>query len=180
MNEKGLTPSGKPYDIHERLLEFAVEIVNAAQFLHTRGPIGRALSYQLLSAGTSTGSNAEESDGASSHDDFIAKNRIALKEGKESRFRQTNWSESSPRSYTTHCGIVRSGAPPVGNRARPDDDGAPTTNRTLNLEPRTPLGIEHYALPIAHWAFDSFQRLARVHCSDVLVDERAISPLVRD
>jgi four helix bundle protein len=41
----------------------------------------------LLSAGTSTGSNAEESDGASSHDDFIAKNRIALKEGKESRFR---------------------------------------------------------------------------------------------
>ena len=87
MNEKRLTPSGKPYDIHERLLEFAVEIVNAAQFLHTRGPIGRALSYQLLSAGTSTGSNAEESDGASSHDDFIAKNRIALKEGKESRFR---------------------------------------------------------------------------------------------
>jgi len=87
MNEQRLTPSGKPYDIHERLLEFAVEIVNAAQFLHTRGPIGRALSYQLLSAGTSAGASAEESDGASSHDDFIAKNRIAVKEAKESRFR---------------------------------------------------------------------------------------------
>jgi len=87
MNEQRLTPSGKPYDIHERLLDFAVEIVNAAQFLHTRGPIGRALSYQLLSAGTSAGANAEESDGASSHDDFITKNRIALKEAKESRFR---------------------------------------------------------------------------------------------
>src|SRR5512145_1871649 len=47
----------------------------------------RALSYQLLSAGTSTGANAEEADGASSHDDFIAKNRIAVKEAKESRFR---------------------------------------------------------------------------------------------
>ena len=47
----------------------------------------RALSYQLLSAGTSTGANAEEADGASSHDDFIAKNRIALKEAKEARFR---------------------------------------------------------------------------------------------
>jgi four helix bundle protein len=87
MNEQRLTPSGKPYDIHERLLDFAVEIVNAAQFLHTRGPIGRALSYQLLSAGTSAGANAEESDGASSRDDFIAKNRIAVKEAKESRFR---------------------------------------------------------------------------------------------
>jgi four helix bundle protein len=87
MDEPRLTPSGKPYDIHERLLEFACEIVRAAQFLHTRGPIGRALSYQLLSAGTSTGANAEEADGASSHDDFIAKTRIALKEAKETRFR---------------------------------------------------------------------------------------------
>ena len=40
MNEQRLTSSAKPYDIHERLLDFAVEIVNAAQFLHTRGPIG--------------------------------------------------------------------------------------------------------------------------------------------
>jgi four helix bundle protein len=43
--------------------------------------------YQILDAGTSVGSNAEEADGASSHDDFIAKNRIALKEAKETRFR---------------------------------------------------------------------------------------------
>jgi four helix bundle protein len=87
MNEQRLTPSGKPYDIHERLLIFACDIVNAVQFLHSRGPIARAFSYQLLSAGTSTGANAEEADGASSHDDFIAKNRIALKEAKETRFR---------------------------------------------------------------------------------------------
>ena len=66
---------------------FACDVVKAAQFLHTRGPIGRALSYQLLSAGTSVGANAEEGDGASSHRDFIAKLRIALKEAKETRFR---------------------------------------------------------------------------------------------
>ena len=87
MNEQRLTPSGKPYDIHERLLEFACDIVKAVQFLHTRGSVARAFSYQLLSAGTSTGANAAESDGASSHNDFIAKNRIALKEAKETRFR---------------------------------------------------------------------------------------------
>ena len=55
--------------------------------MRCRGPVARAFSYQLLSAGTSTGANAEESDGASSHNDFIAKNRIALKEAKETRFR---------------------------------------------------------------------------------------------
>jgi four helix bundle protein len=87
MNTQTTTPSGKPYDIHERLLLFACDIVRTAQFLHTRGPIGRELSYQILSAGTSVGANAEESDGASSHKDFIAKNRIALKEAKETRFR---------------------------------------------------------------------------------------------
>lgn len=87
MNDQRQTPSGKPFDIHERLLDFACEIVRAAQFLHTRSAIGRAVSYQLLSAGMSAGANAEEADGASSHDDFIAKTRIALKEAKETRFR---------------------------------------------------------------------------------------------
>ena len=82
MQQTKLTLSGKPFDIHERLLLFACDIVRVTQFLHTRGPIGRRLSYQILDAGTSVGSNVEEADGASSHKDFIAKNRIAL-EGSE-------------------------------------------------------------------------------------------------
>jgi four helix bundle protein len=77
----------KPYDIHERLFVFACEVVKAAQFLHTRGPIARALSYQILSASISVGANAAEGDGASSSDDFIAKFRIALKEAQETLFR---------------------------------------------------------------------------------------------
>jgi len=77
----------KPRDIHERLLEFACDIVRAAQFLHQRGPIARALSYQILSAGTSVGANAAEADSATSRNDFIAKIRIALEEAKETRFR---------------------------------------------------------------------------------------------
>jgi len=87
MEQTKLTPSGKPFDIHERLLLFACDIVRVTQFLHTRGPIARRISYQILDTGTSVGSNAEEGDGASSHNDFIAKNRIALKEAKETRFR---------------------------------------------------------------------------------------------
>ena len=77
----------KPFNLQARLLLFACDIVRAAQFLQRRGAIARALSYQLLDAGTSVGSNAEEADGASSHRDFIAKMRIALKEAKEARFR---------------------------------------------------------------------------------------------
>ena len=81
------TSSGKPFNLRERLLVNACDGVRAVEFLHKRGPIGRALSYQILSAGTSVGSNYEESDGASSTADFLAKNRIALKEAKEVRFR---------------------------------------------------------------------------------------------
>ena len=87
MKQTELTASGRPYDLHERLLIFACDVVSAVQFLHRRGAIARELSYQILRAGTSVGSNYEESDGASSPADFIAKNRIALKEAKETRFR---------------------------------------------------------------------------------------------
>jgi four helix bundle protein len=66
---------------------FPCDIVRTVELLHRRGPIGRAPSYQLLAAGTSVGANYEESDGASSIADFVAKTRIALKEAKETRFR---------------------------------------------------------------------------------------------
>ena len=87
MKPARLTASGKPFDLHERLLLFACDVIRAVEFLQRRGAVARALSYQILSAGTSVGSNYEESDGASSNADFIAKNRIALKEAKETRFR---------------------------------------------------------------------------------------------
>src|SRR4030095_5994969 len=74
MEQTKLTPSGKPFDIHERLLLFACDIVRLTQFLHTRGPIAHRLSYQILDAGTSVGSNAEEAAGASNPADFVPKN----------------------------------------------------------------------------------------------------------
>jgi four helix bundle protein len=87
MKYSGTTPGGKPKDLHERLLMFACDVIRAVQFLQRQGPIGRAVSYQVLASGTSIGANYEESDGASSLADFIAKARIALKEAKETRFR---------------------------------------------------------------------------------------------
>jgi four helix bundle protein len=77
----------KPYDLRERLLEFACLIVQVVQFLHTRGPVALALSYQLLKCGTSAGANYEEADDGSSTRDAVAKKKITLRELKETRFR---------------------------------------------------------------------------------------------
>jgi four helix bundle protein len=80
-------PSHKPYDLRERLFEFACLIVRVVEFLHTRGPVASALSDQLLRCGTSSGSNYEEADDGSSTRDSIAKKKIARRELKETRFR---------------------------------------------------------------------------------------------
>lgn len=89
LNMKHITivPSEKPYDIRERLFLFACEVVRTAQKLHTRGRIAGALSVQLVNAAVSAASNAEEADDGSSRRDFLAKERITLRELKESRLR---------------------------------------------------------------------------------------------
>ena len=77
----------KPYDLRERLFLFACLIVRVVQFLHSRGPIAVALSYQILKSGTSAGANYEEADDGSSDRDTLAKRKIVLRELKETRFR---------------------------------------------------------------------------------------------
>jgi four helix bundle protein len=77
----------KPYDLRERLFQFACVIVRVVEFLHTRGPVAKALSYQVLKAGTSAGSNYEEADDGSSARDKLAKRKICLRELKETRYR---------------------------------------------------------------------------------------------
>ena len=57
------------------------------QFLHTQGPIAKALSYQILACGTSAGANYEEADDGSSPRDKRAKRLITLRELKETYFR---------------------------------------------------------------------------------------------
>ena len=86
MGASGWTPQ-KPFDLRERLLEFACLIVRVVQFLHTRGPVAAALSYQLLKCGTSAGANYEEADDGSSPRDTAAKRKITLRELKETKFR---------------------------------------------------------------------------------------------
>jgi len=87
MDTSNWSLGSRPYDLRERLLDFACVTVRVVEYLHTRGRIASALSYQLLKAGTSAGANYEEADDGSSPQDKAAKRKIALRELKETRFR---------------------------------------------------------------------------------------------
>ena len=87
MSDTRHVPNDKPFNIRERLLVFACDIVNVAQKLHTRGPVAGSLSVQLVNAAVSAAANMEEADDPSGDRDFRAKARISLREIKEARMR---------------------------------------------------------------------------------------------
>ena len=103
MGARDWTPQ-KPFDLRERLFEFGCLIVRVVQFLHTRGPIASALSYQILRSGTSAGANYEEADDGTSARDKKAKRKIVLRELKETRFRLR---------ILRHCGLLTEDQDPV-------------------------------------------------------------------
>ena len=76
----------KPYDLRQRLFNFACAITRLAKYLHTQGPVGVALAAQMLRSGTSAGANYEEADDGSSLRDRRAKRPIVLRELKETSF----------------------------------------------------------------------------------------------
>jgi four helix bundle protein len=87
MKEWDWTINDKPYDLRQRLFQFACLVVRMVQYLHTRGPVAIKLSDQILKSGTSAGANYEEADDGSSAADKLAKRRIVLRELKETIFR---------------------------------------------------------------------------------------------
>ena len=73
------TKSPKPYDIRERSMLFACDVIRIVQELQQRGRIASELSIQLLNAAVNAAANLEEADDGSSPRDFRAKDRIALR-----------------------------------------------------------------------------------------------------
>ena len=72
-------------ELSERFLNFAARIIELGKHLN-RTVDGRHVYGQLFRAGTSAGSNFEESHSAESLKDFIHKRSVVLKELRESRF----------------------------------------------------------------------------------------------
>ena len=75
----------KGEDISDRLLEFAVRIIQLVDALPNT-PVGRHIGGQVLGSGTSPGANYEEARGAESKADFVHKLGIVLKELSETRY----------------------------------------------------------------------------------------------
>jgi four helix bundle protein len=74
----------KKYDLSERLIEFAVRIIELVERL-PRTLAGKHVGGELLRCGTSPAPNHAEAQGAESRRDFVHKMSIGLKELRETK-----------------------------------------------------------------------------------------------
>ena len=72
----------KTYDLHERLIDFAVMIINIAKDVEN-SKAGNHLTGQIIRSGSSPSLNYSEAQSAESRNDFIHKMSIVLKELRE-------------------------------------------------------------------------------------------------
>ena len=72
----------KTFDLHERLIDFAVTIINITDNIKTT-KAGNHLSGQIVRSGTSPSLNYSEAQSAESRNDFIHKMSVVLKELRE-------------------------------------------------------------------------------------------------
>ena len=83
--EKKTVVHGRPFDLSQRLLEFAVGNVKLTARL-ARTAAGRYIAGQLMRASASCGANYQEARGAESRADFIHKLQLVLKEIREAGY----------------------------------------------------------------------------------------------
>jgi four helix bundle protein len=89
---------GKFYDLNERLINFAAEIILLSEKL-PKTVAGNHIAGQLIRSGTAPALQYGEAQGAESRNDFIHKMKVALKELRESfnclrMIQKVNWVNS--------------------------------------------------------------------------------------
>jgi len=72
----------KKFDLEERLIDFAVYIIQVSENIYTT-PVGKHISGQIVRSGTSPALHYGEAQSAESRADFIHKLKILLKELRE-------------------------------------------------------------------------------------------------
>ncbi len=76
--------TNKKYDLEDRLIDFAVRIVHAAESL-PKTKVGNHIAGQLIRSGTSPAPNYGEAQSSESRADFIHKMKVSLKELRETK-----------------------------------------------------------------------------------------------
>jgi len=79
-----MEPSGRKYDLEDRLVEFAGLVIDVVEKL-PKSLAAKHLAGQLVRSGTSPALNYAEAVGAESKADFIHKMGVVLKELRETR-----------------------------------------------------------------------------------------------
>ena len=74
----------KTYDLEERLIDFAVDIIRMAESL-PKSKVANHIAGQLIRCGTSPAPNYGEAQSAESRADFVHKMKVCLKELRETR-----------------------------------------------------------------------------------------------
>lgn len=74
--------ASQPLDLEDRLVDFAVRLLNVVEALPTT-KAGNQIARQLVRSGTSPAPNYGEAQSAESRKDFIHKMKVALKELRE-------------------------------------------------------------------------------------------------
>jgi four helix bundle protein len=82
MAENATHPQSQADALEDRLINFSVRIIKLSASL-PRTPAGKHVAGQILRSGTSPAPNYGEARGAESHNDFVHKLRIVLKELNE-------------------------------------------------------------------------------------------------
>jgi four helix bundle protein len=104
------TTKPRKYDLEDRLIDFAVQLIAFAESLPT-SRTGSHLANQLIRSGTSPALNYGEAQSSESRSDFIHKIKIVLKELRETSIclrivKRTNLSGSAETLSSVHleCG----------------------------------------------------------------------------
>jgi len=74
----------KTYDLEDRLIDFAVRIIQLSEFLPNT-KVANHVAGQIIRCGTSPAPNYGEAQSAESRADFIHKMKVCLKELRETR-----------------------------------------------------------------------------------------------
>ena len=98
----GSSPISLTNDLEERLINFAVRIVNLSANL-PKTPAGKHIALQIMRSGTSPAPNYGEARGAESPADFVHKLRIVLKELNETSI----WLRIIGRSRMLRSELIR-------------------------------------------------------------------------
>lgn len=84
-NDKFPIGKSKKYDIHDRIFEFIITVIELTKLL-PKTQQNLIIINQIMRSVTSMGANDQEADGASSRKDFLHCYTIVRKEGKETLF----------------------------------------------------------------------------------------------